>query len=231
MRLDQYVSSSSPLSRKEAKRAIMAGRIRVNGPPCKLARQQVQKHDEVLFDGAPLTLPGESYLMINKPAGTLSATTDSDQPTVLDLLPPELAAGLHVVGRLDKDTTGLLLLTTDGQWSHTVTSPRRECPKCYRVDLAEPLTEQSRQQLEQGVMLKGESARTRPAAVAELSGRQILLTIHEGRYHQVKRMLAAVGNHVTGLHRQSIGSIALDPDLPAGGYRHLTQAEIDAVAG
>lgn len=231
MRLDQFVSSSTPLSRKEARRAIMAGRVQVNGAPCKLSRQHVQQADDVLLDGTPLTLRGDAYLMINKPAGTLSASTDSDQPTVLDLLPPELADRLHIAGRLDKDTTGLLLLTTDGQWSHKVTSPRRECPKCYRVELAEPLDKQSRQQLENGVMLKGETSPTRPATVTGLSQTQILLTIHEGRYHQVKRMLAAVGNHVTGLHRQSIGAITLDPDLPVGGYRHLSKAEIDAVGG
>ncbi|MGM0952879.1 MAG: pseudouridine synthase [Pseudomonadota bacterium] len=230
MRLDQFVAQCSSLSRKDAKRAIAAGRVRVNHQVCKQAKHQLTGADEIQLDSQPLSAPGELYLMMNKPAGVISATTDSDQPTALDLLPGEIAARVHIAGRLDKDTTGLLLLTSDGQWSHRVTSPRRDCPKSYRVTLAEAATKGALRTLEQGVLLKGESAPTRPAAVTRHSDRDIELVINEGRYHQVKRMLAAVGNHVLALHRSSIGQIILDDDLAPGEFRHLSENEIRSIA-
>ena len=229
MRLDQFVASSSELSRKDAKRAITAGRVRVNGEPCKQAKHQLAGPDTVQLDNQPLAIPGELYLMMNKPAGVISATTDSSQPTALDLLPAELAARLHIAGRLDKDTTGLLLLTSDGQWSHQITSPRHDCPKTYRVTLAQPLTHQAMEQLKQGVLLKGETTATRPAKVASDRDTEIDLTINEGRYHQVKRMLAAVGNRVVALHRHRVGSIELDERLAPGQFRALTDNEIQTL--
>ena len=229
MRLDQYLASGTGLSRKGAKRAITGKRVQVNGQLCRSTSANINTGDSVLLDGEPVTLPGELYLMLHKPAGVISATTDSNQPTALDLLPPELARQVHIAGRLDKDTTGLLLLTSDGQWSHRVTSPRRDCPKTYRVQLAEPLTAEARQALEQGIQLNGEDTATRPAQVVACSEQEIELTISEGRYHQVKRMLAAVGNHVTTLHRQRIGAIELDAGLAPGQFRELTRSEIDSV--
>ncbi|MET4025412.1 16S rRNA pseudouridine516 synthase [Marinobacter sp. MBR-99] len=229
MRLDQFVATSSGLSRKEAKRAISAGRVRVHGAVFKSANSQVPENAEVTMGDEALTLPGSLYLMMNKPAGVISANNDSSQPTAVDLLPPELARQVHIAGRLDKDTTGLLLLTSDGQWSHQVTSPRRDCPKTYRVTLAEPLDEHACQALEQGVELNGEEKPTLPAQVLLRSATEIELTIREGRYHQVKRMLAAVGNHVMALHRQSVGDIVLDQTLAPGQYRSLTAQEIESV--
>jgi len=231
MRLDQYLANGTGtgLSRKDAKRAITGKRVQVNGQLCRSTSANINTGDSVLLDGEPVTLPGELYLMLHKPAGVISATTDSNQPTALDLLPPELARQVHIAGRLDKDTTGLLLITSDGQWSHRVTSPRRDCPKTYRVQLAEPLTAEARQALEQGIQLNGEDTATRPAQVLACSEQEIELTISEGRYHQVKRMLAAVGNHVTALHRQRIGAIELDAGLAPGQFRELTRSEIDSV--
>ena len=229
MRLDQYLANGTGLSRKDAKRAITGKRVQVNGQLCRSTSANINTGDSVLLDGEPVTLPGELYLMLHKPAGVISATTDSNQPTALDLLPPELARQLHIAGRLDKDTTGLLLITSDGQWSHRVTSPRRDCPKTYRVQLAEPLTAEARQALEQGIQLNGEDTATQPAQVLACSEQEIELTISEGRYHQVKRMLAAVGNHVTALHRQRIGAIELDTGLAPGQFRELTRSEIDSV--
>ena len=226
MRLDQYLANSTGLSRKDAKRAIGTGRAQINGEPCKQAKQQVSEADDVWLDGEPVNLPGEHYLMMHKPEGVISATTDSAQPTALDLLPAALAARVHIAGRLDKDTTGLLLLTSDGQWSHQITSPRHQCPKTYRVTLAEALTDSARTQLEQGIVLKGESSPTQPAQVAVIRDDQIDLTIHEGRYHQVKRMLAAVGNRVVALHRHRIGPLVLDDTLQPGDYRELTANEV-----
>ncbi|WP_417567414.1 pseudouridine synthase [Marinobacter sp.] len=225
MRLDQFVANSSGLSRKEAKRAIAGGEVTVNGETCTAANTQLPRDVQVVLAGEPLALPGERYLMMNKPAGVVSATTDSDHPTALDLLPTELTRNLHIAGRLDADTTGLLLLTTDGQWSHRVTSPRTDCPKTYRVTLSEPLTSRAVRELEQGVHLHSDSKPTRPAQVDILGESTIDLTISEGRYHQVKRMLAAVGGHVEALHRLQIGAVLLDPALEPGGYRELTRAE------
>lgn len=229
MRLDQHIATSSELSRKEARRAILGGRVSVNGARCKRASDHVTERDQVLLDNRLLTLPGDQYLMMNKPAGVISATTDSNQPTALDLLPADIARHVHIAGRLDKDTTGLLLLTSDGQWSHQITSPRRDCPKTYQVMLAEPLPDEARLRLEQGVLLNGEDRPTQPAGVVVRSQTTIELTIREGRYHQVKRMLAAVGNHVAALHRLSIGPLVLDDALAPGQYRPLTTEEIAAI--
>ncbi|KPQ29963.1 MAG: 16S rRNA pseudouridine516 synthase [Marinobacter excellens HL-55] len=229
MRLDQRIATSSDLSRKDARRAVISGRVSVNGTHCKSASTHVHEQDQVMLDDRLLTLPGDLYLMMNKPAGVISATTDSSQPTALDLLPANLARHVHIAGRLDKDTTGLLLLTSDGQWSHLVTSPRRDCVKTYRVTLAEPLPDEAFVMLEQGVQLHGEDKPTQPAHVLVHSETTIELTIREGRYHQVKRMLAAVGNHVKALHRLSIGAITLDDTLAPGQYRALTVDEISAI--
>ncbi|PHQ14079.1 pseudouridine synthase [Marinobacter profundi] len=229
MRLDFFVASTSGLSRKEAKRAISAGRVLVDNVPCTRANTSVCETRKIALDGTPLVLPGARYLMLNKPAGVVSATRDGEHATALDLLPAQWRAGLHIVGRLDRDTTGLLLLTDDGQWSHRVTSPRIECPKTYRAWLAEPVSPAMLEQLAEGVLLKNDPKPTRPAEVRQLAERIIELTITEGRYHQVKRMLAAVGNHVTGLHRSRIGGIILDPALAEGDYRALTADEIASV--
>lgn len=229
IRLDQYISSCSNLSRKDAKRAIGTGRVSVNGDIEKSANLKIGTATVVTLDGQICKPPGERYLMLNKPAGVVSATKDSDHPTVLDLLPREPGKELHIAGRLDADTTGLVLLTSDGQWSHRVTSPRRQCEKTYRVTLANILPADSIQALEQGVELRNDPQPTKPAQVRVLAEREIELTITEGRYHQVKRMMAAVGNHVEGLHRERIGSITLDPTLAPGQYRELTADEINSV--
>lgn len=129
MRLDAYLARCTSLSRKEARRAVAAGRVSVAGRPATKASEPVADHTAVSLDGASLTIPGHLYLMLNKPSNVLSATTDASQPVVTDLLPDELAAKVHPVGRLDRDTTGLLLLTSDGQWSHRITSPGTTAPR------------------------------------------------------------------------------------------------------
>ncbi|MDY6814432.1 MAG: 16S rRNA pseudouridine(516) synthase RsuA [Pseudomonadota bacterium] len=230
LRLDQFIANCTELSRKDAKRVIGAGTVTVDGAMCKSANRKIPDGARVTLDGELLALPGDRYLMMNKPSGVVSATTDSEHPTALDLLPPGLARDLHIAGRLDLDTTGLLLLTTDGQWSHRVTSPRTDCPKTYRVTLGEPLTDTAKQALVTGVVLRNEDRETRPATVRRVDDTVIELTISEGRYHQVKRMLAAVGNHVKALHRTRIGDIVLDPQLAPGEYRALTGQEIDSVS-
>ncbi|MDL0431030.1 pseudouridine synthase [Marinobacter sp. TBZ242] len=230
MRLDYFIANASALSRRDAKRAISAGLVQVDGQVCRKAGSPVAPESAITLDGQPLALPGDRYLMLHKPEGVISATTDSQQPTALDLLPADVRPGLHIAGRLDADTTGLLLLTTDGQWSHRITSPRVNCPKTYRATLSEPISSGAIALLEKGVTLRNESRPTSPARVERLEDRLIDLTISEGRYHQVRRMLAAVGNHVEGLHRWRIGAVTLDPDLSPGQYRELTAAEVERLA-
>lgn len=229
MRLDYVIATATGLSRKDAKRAIAAGRVSVAGSVCRHAATKVDGPAGVCLDDEPLTLPGERYLMMNKPAGVVSATRDGKHLTALHLLPAELREGLHIAGRLDADTTGLLLLTSDGQWSHRVTSPRVECPKTYRVTLAEAITAEAVQHLQQGVTLRNDPKPTKPAQVHRIDSTTIELTLSEGRYHQVKRMLAAVGNHVVALHRRRIGGIELDPALAPGEFRALTPDEVSTV--
>jgi 16S rRNA pseudouridine516 synthase len=168
--------------------------------------------------------------MLHKPAGVICATRDRAHRTVLDLLDVPNPAGLHIAGRLDIDATGLVLITDDGEWSHRITSPRHNLPKTYRLALALPLTEAAAARLAAGVQLHGETRRCAPAVLARISSTEVLLTISEGKYHQVKRMIAAVGSHVARLHRERIGPWVLDPALAPGHYRPLTEEEIHPTA-
>lgn len=225
MRLDRFVSHAAGVSRSQARILIRRGRIGVNGEPVKDAAHHVGEGDYVDHLGEPLQLPQSLYLMLHKPCGLLSATTDSGQTTVLSLLPPELASRLHLVGRLDKETSGLLLLTDDGAWSHRVSSPSRGCAKTYLAELAEPLVADAEARLQQGLILHGEKRPTRPSTLERLDAARVRITISEGRYHQVRRMFAALGNHVLTLHRERIGGLRLDSRLQAGQWRELSLAE------
>ena len=230
MRLDYFVAHATGLSRAEVKRLIRAGAVSVPGLMRISAATRLDGEEQVQLNGEPLSLPQPRYLMLHKPAGVVCSTDDPRHRTVLSLLPAEQRSGLHIAGRLDLDTTGLVLLTDDGDWSHRVTSPNSGCHKTYLVSLAEPLATEALAQLREGILLRGEKKPTLPATVEQLDDRQIRLTISEGRYHQVKRMLAAVGNHVAGLHREAIGAICLG-DLPEGESRPLSEQEIDSIPG
>lgn len=225
MRLDKFLSDTTELSRSDAKRAIKAERVQVNNQVITSANYKIEPSDSITLDNNGLQLTGPRYFMLNKPQGYVCATQDSDHPTVLSLLQEPQLHKLHIAGRLDKDTTGLVLITDDGQWSHRVTSPNHDCYKRYRVELDSTLTSDAILQLQQGILLKNETKPTKPAKVEMVSEAEILLTISEGKYHQVKRMLAAVGNHVCALHRECIGSLNLDNNLALGEYRPLTQQE------
>ncbi|MCB5160766.1 pseudouridine synthase [Marinomonas algarum] len=226
MRLDFYLSHVTELARKAAKIAASKGRVTVNGDVVKKANYTVKEGDQICLDDTLLAWPSEGYYLLNKPAGYVCANHDPDHPTVLDLVPPHLGQELNIVGRLDKDTTGLLLLTTDGQWLHRITSPRNACAKRYKMLLADPISDNALKQLEAGVMLHGEDQPTLPAVAERISECDIYLTIQEGKYHQVKRMLAAVGNKVEELHRDQIGDLSLDEDLAIGEFRELTDVEV-----
>ncbi len=231
MRLDKFICHSTGLSRQQAQRAVRGGDVTVNNALCKKADAQIKETDSILLCGLPITLPKPRYYMLHKPQGYVCANSDSEHPIVLDLLDEDRLEELQIAGRLDIDTTGLVLITDDGQWNHRITAPSRLCRKTYRATLAEPLDESAANQLRNGVLLHGESGPTQPAELLFLDAtrQHIQLGIHEGKYHQVKRMLAAVGNAVTALHRESIGAIVLDAALQPGDYRALTADEIAGV--
>lgn len=227
MRLDKFISDTTYLSRNDAKKAIKAARVQINGELARNANHKVTPKDTIKLDGETLTLLKDRYFMLNKPAGYICATEDADHPTVLELLQEPQRHKLHIAGRLDKDTTGLVLITDNGQWTHRVISPNKSCPKRYRVSLASPISEKAIQQLQDGIILNNERKKTKPAIVETIDAQTIYLTIAEGKYHQVKRMLAAVGNRVTALHRDQIGPLKLPHNLALGDYRPLTDLEIN----
>lgn len=233
MRLDKYIAHTTGLSRKDAQIAIKKGRVRVEQTVTTSAKFVVAEHvitsAGVTLDGEPLALKGHSYIMLHKPAGYVCATTDAEHPTVLDLLPPAPAnQTLQIAGRLDIDTTGLVLITSDGQWNHAVTSPNKQLGKRYRVTLAEAISADAEHSFAQGLLLNSETKATKPATLERLCDTECLLTISEGKYHQVKRMFAALGNRVIKLHREQVGAISLDPALAPGDHRPLTPSEINS---
>lgn len=229
IRLDRYLSNNGSLSRSEAQRTIRSGGVVVNGVCVTDSAHKVEADDRVICEGVELGMCSKRYFMLNKPVDVVCVTCDGMHKTVLDLLSAGEREGLHPAGRLDRDATGLVLLTDDGDWSHRVTSPRSRCTKVYRVGLSEELSSEACRLLERGVQLHGERGPTLPAEVERLGDREIRLAIHEGKYHQVKRMFAAVGNRVVSLHRERIGGIVLDPALAPGGFRSLTPGEVVSV--
>ncbi|WP_455816425.1 16S rRNA pseudouridine(516) synthase RsuA [Pseudomonas cerasi] len=230
MRLDKFISQQLEVSRVIAGREIRAKKITVDGEVVRDSAFKLSPDSAVEYDGTPLQQQhGPRYFMLNKPVGYVCSTEDPDHPTVLFFLEEPSAWKLHAAGRLDIDTTGLVLMTDDGQWSHRITSPRHHCEKTYLVTLESPLSEDTAQQFADGVQLHNEKTLTKPATLEVIDPHQVRLTISEGRYHQVKRMFAAVGNHVVGLHRERIGAIALDTEMEPGEYRPLTAEEIASV--
>ena len=229
-RLDKLIADSGVASRSEAKALIHAGRVTVNG---EVPRSSEEKHEAetavICVDGEEISCSAKRYLMLYKPAGVLSATEDAKQETVLDLLhPPLQRQGLFPVGRLDKDTTGLLLLTNDGNFAHRVISPKKHVPKIYRAAVDGILTQEDVAEFERGIVLSDGTA-CLPAKIELLRPSVALVTVYEGKYHQVKRMFAARNKHVTALHREQIGALRLDEGLKPGEYRELTAGELSLV--
>ena len=229
IRLDKAVSQVTDLSRVEVKRAAKANRLTVNGEIVTNPATKVLETDELCLDGEPLLEPGPRYFMLHKPLGYVCATKDSEHPTVLDLIDEPNKHKLHIAGRLDIDTTGLVLLTDDGQWSHKITSPRHHCDKIYYAHLAEKIPEDAVTKFAKGIWLDNEKKRTKPAQLEILYANEVRITISEGRYHQVKRMFAALDNRVLELHREQVGDIHLDEALTEGEYRPLTDEEVMSV--
>lgn len=230
MRLDKFISQQLGISRAISGREIRANRVTIDGEVVRDASFKLLPEHQVAFDDNPLTQQnGPRYFMLNKPQGYVCSTDDPDHPTVLYFLDVPVAHKLHAAGRLDIDTTGLVLMTDDGQWSHRITSPRHHCEKTYLVTLESPVAEGTAEHFAKGVQLHNEKDLTKPAVLEVITPTEVRLTISEGRYHQIKRMFAAVGNRVVGLHRERIGEIALDPELAPGEYRPLTEQEIASV--
>lgn len=230
MRLDKFICDCTGLTRTQAGKSIRQGLVSINGELVKQAARQVSVTDQVELDGEPLQLIGPRYIMLHKPAGYVCANDDPEHPIVFTLLDEPLVERLHTVGRLDLDTTGLLLLTDDGQWSHRLTSPKHHVAKTYRVWTADPIPADAIAQFAAGVMLRGEKELTKPAQLELVATHEALLTIHEGRYHQVKRMFAAIGNKVERLHRERIGALQLPADLAEGEYRSLSERELQTLS-
>lgn len=225
MRLDKATALAG-LTRGEARKAIAAGRVLVDGAPARDAAMQVDPAS-VTVDGAAVQAPGELYIMVNKPAGVITATEDRRAETVLDLLPEPLRRkGLGPVGRLDKDVTGLVLLTTDGQLAHRLISPKWKAEKLYRARCEGMLTQAHVAAFAEGLALSdftAKPARLQIIEAGETSLSDVVLT--EGKFHQVKRMFAAVGHPLISLERLRIGCVGLDPALESGAWRMLTQNE------
>lgn len=229
MRLDKFICTCTGLSRIQAKRVIGKGQVKVDGVVEKDQKVKINDCHEVVFDGRSLRFSGPRYIMLNKPDGAVCTSLDDDYRSVFDLFDIERVEDLLIAGRLDADTTGLVLITDDGKWSHNITSPKKHCSKQYHVVLAEAVPEETIEQFAQGIMLKGEKQPTLPAELEILSPTEVRLTIHEGKYHQVKRMFGAINNRVVALHREQVGDIALDDDLEPGEWRYLTAEEIASV--
>jgi 16S rRNA pseudouridine516 synthase len=196
------------------------GEIETNG------LRRITRFSRIALDGETLQAQEAVYLMLHKPAGYLSATSDPQHPTVMELIHHPLRDELHLAGRLDRASTGLLLLTNDGRWSKKVTEPLEEIPKVYRVTTRDEIPPETATIFAAGIYFAYEDLTTRSAVLEVLTAREARLTIHEGRYHQVKRMFHAVGNQVLSLHRESIGPLRLDDSLPPGVFRPLRAAEI-----
>lgn len=229
MRLDKFVASVTDLSRSDAKRAIKHQLVAVAGRTIDDPQHEVDALMQVTLEGRVLRSALPRYFMLHKPEGYVCATKDRTHLTVLDLLHEDNTDALHIVGRLDVDTTGLVLLTDDGQWSHRVTAPKSHCDKTYRLQTAEPIVEQAVELFARGLFLLAEKQRLKPAQLEIIDSHNARLTISEGKYHQVKRMFGALGNAVVHLHRERIGAIDLDPALAEGEYRPLTPAEVASV--
>ena len=231
MRLDRFLCELNLGTITQVKKEIKAGLVSVNGVTVLRPEEQVREAaDLVCYKGQPCVYEEYVYYLLHKPAGVVSATQDKRDRTVLDLLAGEGRSDLFPVGRLDKDTEGLLLITNDGPLAHALLSPGRHVDKEYECHLAHTFDAHQRELLEQGVDI-GEKKKCRPAVVRILAEKKISLTITEGRFHQVKRMLHAVGNEVVYLKRIRMDRLQLEDSLEKGAYRRLTDEEVESLRG
>lgn len=225
-RLDKLIADSGAASRSQARALVRQGRVYVNGAPALSCDAKLDPDADVIcLDGHRLVCSKYRYFMLNKPCGVLSATADRERKTVLDLLPENLRRlGLFPVGRLDKDTSGLLILTNDGQYAHNVISPARHVPKRYVAGLDARPDGNAAAEFARGIVL-ADGLKCLPAQLKLLDGETAEVTVYEGKYHQVRRMFAAVGFRVITLRRVSTGALELDPELEQGQFRELSRTQ------
>jgi 16S rRNA pseudouridine516 synthase len=228
MRLDKFICKSTKYTLIDALALIENRAIVVDGGLAVSGNHQVHKNNVVMLNGERLIPRSFRYFLINKPIGMICSNVDEKYPSVLNLLDVDSVTELHIAGRLDVDTTGLVLVTDDGHWSYNLTSPKNNCEKVYEVSLFRPISADATQLFLAGVVLQGETAPTLPAKLDIFDSYNVSLTLTEGRFHQVKRMFSALGSRVKSLRRQQIGSLELDVDI--GQWRSLTHAEVDGLS-
>lgn len=235
IRLDKYLADMSIGTRQEVKKYIRQGRVKINEDIIKKPEYKIREdEDKVAFDGAPVAYETFEYYMLNKPAGVISATEDKRDKTVLDLIKEKKRKDLFPVGRLDKDTEGLLLITNDGALAHRLLSPKKHVDKCYYAEISGGVTEDDVRVFKERINIgtQEEPEWTMPAELKILEKgtvSRIRLTIREGKFHQVKRMFLAVGKEVVYLKRERMGALVLDEELAPGEYRKLTDSELKSI--
>lgn len=228
-RLDRFISQTTEFSLADTRVLIAQKRIRVDGQLAQSIQQRIGQFTHVVLDGQCLQNNPPLYLMLNKPKGVVSATKDLKHSTVLDVLTHPQKAALHIVGRLDLNTTGLVLLTNDGAWSRKISLPESQMVKTYEVTLAQPVTAEYVEVFRQGIYFAYENITTQPAELDIVSKYQARLRLIEGKYHQVKRMFGFFQNEVLALHRSSVGPLTV-AGLALGQSRELSAAELAAIA-
>jgi len=237
MRLDKFVAKSTALNKQDVLTALSTHQVAVNGQPVTDPAFQVHENNNVTLNQQTLMPRPFRYVLMHKPSNMICSNIDEAYPSAFNLLTPDNEVAhiktpkklnvdeLHIAGRLDADTTGLILITDDGRWTYNITLPNNGCKKVYRVGLSKLFKPELVAQFEQGIQLQGESQLTLPANIEIVNLKEVLLTITEGKFHQVKRMFSAVGNRVTSLHREQVGEVTLD--IEVGKWRYLTPFEID----
>lgn len=235
IRLDKYLADMSIGTRQEVKKYIRQGRVKINEDIIKKPEYKIREdEDKITFDGAPVAYETFEYYMLNKPAGVISATEDKRDKTVLDLIKEKKRKDLFPVGRLDKDTEGLLLITNDGALAHRLLSPKKHVDKCYYAEISGGVTEDDVRVFKERINIgtQEEPEWTMPAELKILEKgtvSRIRLTIREGKFHQVKRMFLAVGKEVVYLKRERMGALVLDEELAPGEYRKLKDSELKSI--
>ena len=226
MRLDRFLCNQTELSRQHVCQLLASERVSVDGRIVTDGRLQISQFSHIELDKQTLRFKQAYYFMLNKPSGYVSATSDSQHQTVLDLFHEPFKTELHIAGRLDFNSSGLMLITNDGRWSRTITEPRERKSKVYLVETEDDIHSETANVFAKGLYFKFENITTQPAQLELLAARKARLTLYEGRYHQVKRMFGYFNNKVLSLHRESMGNIQLDAALQPGEYRALTPQEI-----
>ena len=228
-RLDRYLSDRLSINRRDVRLLLAQGRVKLDYQTARDIQQFVDQYTHVQFDGQVLQANIPSYVMLHKPPGVVSATKDARHATVVDLLPDGYPGDLHIVGRLDYNSTGLVLLTNDGRWSRRLTQPESRVSKRYRVSLDKPVGKDVIAAFSEGIYFNFENLTTRPASLSLIDDHHVEVMLEEGRYHQIKRMFGRFQIEVLQLHRYAIGGLVLEGSLQQGDCRNLTAQEVVAI--